>query len=64
MSGDSRRNWRELAVLAATEEDPEKLLALVNELNAYWHRVSTLDIPEDLAQRGYFTEAELVARQA
>ena len=34
MVQDKPRDWKTLAQLAAAEEDPEKLLSLVNELNA------------------------------
>jgi DNA-binding NtrC family response regulator len=34
MADNSRRDWKELAQLAAVEPDPDKLLELINELNA------------------------------
>jgi hypothetical protein len=33
MQGKNREIWEELCTLAATEQDPDKLLALVAEIN-------------------------------
>jgi DNA-binding NtrC family response regulator len=37
MAQDKPRDWKTLAQQASTEQDPEKLLMLVNELNAALH---------------------------
>jgi len=33
MKGEKLEQWRQLCELAATEQDPERLLALVKEIN-------------------------------
>lgn len=34
MEGDAKERWQELCAQAAVEQDPKKLLALVEEINA------------------------------
>ena len=34
MQGENLEHWRELCALAATEQDADRLLALIREINA------------------------------
>jgi hypothetical protein len=38
MQGEDVERWRELCALAAAEQDPDRLLALVQEINALLER--------------------------
>jgi hypothetical protein len=33
MQGENAERWRELCILAAAEQDPDRLLALIREIN-------------------------------
>jgi hypothetical protein len=45
MKGAARERWMELAELAANEQDPQRLLELIREINALldakWHRLES-----------------------
>lgn len=38
MQGENAERWRELCVLATTEQDPDRLLALIREINMLLER--------------------------
>ena len=38
MQGESAERWRELCVLAAAEQDPDRLMALIREINLLLER--------------------------
>jgi hypothetical protein len=38
VQGENAERWRELCLLAATEQDPDRLLALIREINMLLER--------------------------
>lgn len=50
MRGEKRERWMELCSLAASEQDPEKLLALVTQINELLDekQLTRRDVPVEL----------------